>query len=152
MKKKKKSMSHCWDCALFPGLAWAVQEQDIASFLPWSCFTQCKLLCAWAGTQVEVTDFHVLVHSHGTCYLYQTPFSVFYKKQELSRGRHYCCSMWWFRRCSKPQLGKEMTPALTSSFTSPLREVAELWPAGAMLGAWLRLTGENQLLAEFAVF
>lgn len=102
------------------------------------------------GSHAEVTDFHVLVHSPGTCYLYQTPFPVFYKKQKISRGRHYCCSMWWFRRCSKPQLGKEMTPALTSCFTSPL--MAELWPAGATLGAWLRLIGENQLLAGFAVF
>ena len=62
-------------------------------------------------------SFLWLVHSHGTFNLSRRPFRVFYKKQKSSRGRNYCCSTQWFRRCSKPQSEKETTWAPTSSMS-----------------------------------
>lgn len=146
-------MSHSWDCALFPRLAWAVQEQDIVRLLSWCCFTQCQLMGARTGTQaahVEGTDFHVLhfVHSHGIFLPIKDPFQCFIRSRIFLGGGITAAACGGLEDAPGPQLGK-MTQAPTSCFTS-LMEVAELWPAGAMLGAWLRLIGDNQFLADFA--
>lgn len=73
------------------------------------------------AAQAEVTDFPFLglVHSRGIFNLSWIHFQCFTRSRKAPGGRSYCCSMRWFRRCSKPQPGKEVTWALTSSTSWP---------------------------------
>lgn len=68
----------------------------------------------WHPSSPCGSDIHFLclVHSDGNFVL--ETLSVAYKKQKSFRGGNYCCSMRWFRRCSKAQPGNETTWAPNS--------------------------------------
>lgn len=107
---------------------------------------------------MEVTDFHFLwlVHSHVIFNLSWRLFHCFIRSRKVPGEDMIAVACGGLEDAPSHSQGRRWPelppPPWADTSTSPASQPAELRPAGAMLRAWLTFIGDNQFLAEFAIF